>query len=380
MRTLTAAGAIGAMALAVTGCAGAANGAGSAGDRLEIVTTTTQLADITSELVGDAAEVTSLLQPGASAHSFDPGPAALGALADADLLIVNGAGLEEWLGDTVEASGFAGTVVDTSEPIDLLEAGEEADAHAGEDEDAHADEAEGEEHAEEAPTEPGHEGETAEEHAEHADEGEETVDEPGHEGETAEEHAAHGEFDPHVWTDPANAILQAQAIRDAVTAADPEADIDASADAYIAQLGELEEWMRASIEQVPVDERLVVTTHDTFGYLERAFDVQVVGTVLPSLDDSADASAAHIDELVAEIRETGAPVVFSENAIDPQLAATIAREAGVELRQGEDALAADALGAEGTPTGTYIGSLVHNTTAMVTAWGAEPLPVPESLS
>lgn len=356
MRTLTAAGAIGAMALAVTGCAGAANGAGSAGDRLEIVTTTTQLADITSELVGDAAEVTSLLQPGASAHSFDPGPAALGALADADLLIVNGAGLEEWLGDTVEASGFAGTVVDTSEPIDLLEAGEEADAHAGEDEDAHADEAEGEEHAEEAPTE------------------------PGHEGETAEEHAAHGEFDPHVWTDPANAILQAQAIRDAVTAADPEADIDASADAYIAQLGELEEWMRASIEQVPVDERLVVTTHDTFGYLERAFDVQVVGTVLPSLDDSADASAAHIDELVAEIRETGAPVVFSENAIDPQLAATIAREAGVELRQGEDALAADALGAEGTPTGTYIGSLVHNTTAMVTAWGAEPLPVPESLS
>ncbi|MFP5251193.1 MAG: metal ABC transporter substrate-binding protein [Actinomycetes bacterium] len=353
MRTLTAAGAIGAMALAVTGCAGTANGAGSAGDRLEIVTTTTQLADITSELVGDAAEVTSLLQPGASAHSFDPGPSALGALADADLLIVNGAGLEEWLDDTVEASGFAGTVVDTSEGLELLAA--EGDPHEGHDPGA---EAEGEEHAAEA---------------EHADEA-------GHEGETAEEHAAHGEFDPHVWTDPANAILQAEAIRDAVTAADPEADIDASADAYIAQLGELEEWMRASIEQVPVDERLVVTTHDTFGYLERAFDVQVVGTVLPSLDDSADASAAHIDELVAEIRETGAPVVFSENAIDPQLAATIAREAGVELRQGEDALAADALGAEGTPTGTYIGSLVHNTTAIVTAWGAEPLPVPGSLS
>src|SRR5699024_820908 len=138
--------------------------------------------------------------------------------------------------------------------------------------------------------------------------------------------------------------------------------------------------MRGSIEQVPVDERLVVTTHDTFGYLERAFDVQVVGTVLPSLDDSADASAAHIDGLVAEIRAPGTPVVFSENAIDPQLAATIAREAGVELRQGEDALAADALGPEGSPTGTYIRSQLHNTTAIVTAWGAEPLPVPGSLS
>src|SRR5690606_8232779 len=127
-------------------------------------------------------------------------------------------------------------------------------------------------------------------------------------------------------------------------------------------------------------ERLVVTTHDTFGYLERAFDVQVVGTVLPSLDDSAGASAAHIDELVAEIRATGTRVVFSENAIDPQLAATIAREAGVELRQGADALAADALGAADSNTTTYIGAQIHNTTAMVTAWGAEPLPVPESLA
>lgn len=212
-----------------------------------------------------------------------------------------------------------------------------------------------------------HEGETAEEHAEHA--GEPAAEEGGDEG----------EFDPHVWTDPANVILQAQTIVDTVAAADSDADIEASASRYLAQLADLDEWMRASIDQVPIEDRLVVTTHDTFGYLERAFDVQVVGTVLPSLDDNADASAAHIDELVAQIRATGTPVVFSENAIDPQLAATIAREAGVELRQGEDALAADALGAEGSPTGTYIGSQIHNTTAIVSAWGAEPLPVPESL-
>ena len=348
MRNLPAVGAIGAMAVALTGCAGSAAGQGATDDGLEIVATTTQLADITREVVGDAATVTSLLEPGSSAHAFDPGPAALSALASADLLVISGAGLETWLDSTVEASGFAGTIVDTSEGIELLAA--EDDPHEGHD------------HAEEA-----HEGETAEEHAEHAEE-------EGHEGHD------HGAFDPHVWTDPANAIVQAEAVRDAVIAADPEADITASADTYLAELAELETWMRASIEQVPVEDRVVVTTHDTFGYLERAFDVQVVGTVLPSLDDSADASAAHIDELVAEIRASGARVVFSENAIDPQLAATIAREAGVELRQGEDALAADALGAEGSPTGTYIGSQIHNTTALVTGWGAEPLPVPGSLS
>lgn len=326
MRILATAGAIGAMALVLSGCAAAASDTASGGEQLEIVATTTQLADITREVVGDQARVTSLLQPGASAHSFDPGPALLEALGSADLLVVNGAGLESWLDSTVEASGFAGTLVDTSEAIELMPA--------------------------EAPS-----------------------DDAG-----AATSAATSAFDPHVWHDPANAITQAETIRDAVIAADPGVDIDASATAYIERLTELERWMRASIEQVPVEERLLVMTHDTFRYFARAFDVRIVGTVLPSVDDTAEASAAHIDRLVADIRESGARVVFSENSIDPQLAATIAREAGVELRQGEDALAADALGVEGSPTGTYIGSQIHNTTAFVTAWGAEPLPVPESLS
>lgn len=363
MRISPALGAVGALTLLLAGCATPASGgaADRDGGGLAIVATTTQLADVTRELVGGTAEVTSLLRPGASAHAFDPGPTALAALADADLLVVNGAGLEDWLDSTVEASGFAGTIVDTSAGIDLIAA--EDDPHAGHD---HGHEHAGEEHADE-------------EHAghEHADE-----DHAGHEHADDEEHHGHdhGEHDPHVWTDPANVILQAEAIRDAVTAADPAADIDASADRYLGQLAALDEWMRGSIERVPVDERLVVTTHDTFGYLERAFDVRVVGTVLPSLDDSAGASAAHIDELVEEIRATGTTVVFSENAIDPQLGATIAREAGVELRQGEDALAADALGPEGSATSTYIGAQIHNTTAIVTAWGAEPLPVPGSLA
>ena len=188
MRMFPALGAVGAISLVLTGCAGAAGQPGSADDGLQIVATTTQLADVTRELVGDAAEVTSLLQPGASAHSFDPGPAALSALADADLLIVNGAGLETWLDDTVEASGFAGTVVDTSEALELIAA--EGDPHEGHDHGAEGGAGEAE-----------HEGETAEEHAEHADE--EPAEETGHEGHD------HGEFDPHVWNDPANVILQA---------------------------------------------------------------------------------------------------------------------------------------------------------------------------
>lgn len=327
LRAIGTVGAISAVALALAGCAGTAPGAGSADEPLEIVATTTQLADITREVVGDAAVVTSMLEPQAGAHAFDAGPAILSALASADLLITNGLGLETWLDDTVAASGFSGATVDTSEGVDAIVAEDASD-----------------------------------------------------EGQGAEEGEDVGAYDPHIWTDPANVMLQVGAIRDAVTAVDPAADIDASADAYLEQLQALERWTRDSIEQVPLEERLLVMTHDTFGYFARAFDVQIVGTVLPSLDDNAEVSAAHIDELVAQIRESGVRVVFSENSIDPQLAATIAREAGVELRQGDGALSADALGVEGSPTGTYIGAQIHNTTSMVTAWGAEPLPVPESLS
>jgi ABC-type Zn uptake system ZnuABC Zn-binding protein ZnuA len=119
-------------ALLVGGCAGtggAGSGDGADGGHLRVVATTTQVADLAANVGGDRIQVTSLLRPGIDAHDYEPSPADIDALAHADLVLQNGVGLEEWLGDTIESSGFDGPVVDTSQGVRLRQVDGEADPH-----------------------------------------------------------------------------------------------------------------------------------------------------------------------------------------------------------------------------------------------------------
>jgi ABC-type Zn uptake system ZnuABC Zn-binding protein ZnuA len=119
-------------ALLAAGCAGtggAGNGDGADGGRLRVVATTTQVADLAANVGGDRIRVTSLLRAGIDAHDYEPSPADIDALAHADLVLQNGVGLEEWLGDTIESSGFDGPVVDTSQGVRLRQVDGEPDPH-----------------------------------------------------------------------------------------------------------------------------------------------------------------------------------------------------------------------------------------------------------
>lgn len=323
MKIKHAAAATAALALVLTGCSAEAAESGE----LTVVATTTQVADITKNIVGDEAEVYQLLEPGMSAHSYDPTPEALQQLASADVLVVNGAGLESWLAPVLESSGFDGLRIDASENVHPLENAEEHD---------HGDE----------------------DHAE------------------PEAHT-----DPHIWTDPHSVEEMVATIAAGLgeQAPDHAAAFDSNAATYADRLASLDEWMHEAFETVPAEDRLLITNHNTFGYLAAAYDITIVGSVLPAFDDNAEVSAAAIDQLVAKIKDSGAKAVFSESQLDPQLAATIADEAGVEVYSGEQALYTDALGAEGTPGETYIGSQIHNTSLMVEAWGGEVPEVPEGL-
>lgn len=338
--------AIGSMtALLLSGCTGAAASDGS-GSGASIVATTTQVGDFTRELVGDGAEVTQLLAAGQSAHGFDPSAAQLAALASADALVVNGAGLESWIDDAIAASGFDGRLIDASTGIELFGTD---DAH----EHAHGDEGE----AADASEEP------ADDHAE---------DEHDHD---------HSGGNPHIWTDPGLAERMVENIADGLEQVD---GVDASAiaaneEAYLGKLDALDEWIEQNVEQVPVAERLLVTNHDAFTYFVDAYDLTFVGSVIPSFDDNAEPSAAEIDELVQKIRETGVKAVFSEGSISPKAAETIGSEAGVTVYSGADALYGDALGAEGTDGATYLGSQEHNVRLILESWGVEPSPLPAVL-
>lgn len=344
-------------ALLLSGCSTAAPTDGP--ESLRVVATTTQLGDFTRNLVGDLrVEVVQLADANQSLHGFDPSAGDLVAIGQADVLVTNGGGLDGWIDDAIDASGFDGVAVTTSEGISLEVTPEvSTDTHAGETEEEHTDEAE-DEHAGEAEDE--HAGESEDEHAEHA-------------GESG---------DPHVWHSVSNTITQVDAIIAALTAAAPEqaAEFEANGAAYVAQLEDLDAWVHENVDAVPVSERLLVTSHDAFGHLVNDLGITYVGAVIPSTDDSAEASAAQLDALIAQIKETGVQAVFAESSINSAAAETIAEETGATVYAGENALYGDSLGTADSPGATYIGSQIHNVSLLLESWGVTPTALPDSIN
>jgi ABC-type Zn uptake system ZnuABC Zn-binding protein ZnuA len=341
--------------LALAGCSSSGSAASdSSTDGLKVVATTTQVADLTRNIVGDAdgVDLTQLIQANQTAHGYDPSVADLTALGEADVLVINGAGLEEWLDDAITASGFDGVTIDSDEGITIL------DDEAGHD---HEHEHEGEDHEGED-----HEGE---EHAE--EEGE-------HEGEEGHHHDG---GNPHIWTSVDNAEIMAANIAEGLTAASETnaADFEANAADYTGKLADLDDWIHENIDAVPADQRLLVSNHDAFGYFTAAYGITYVGSIIPSFDDNAEPSAAEIDTLVAAIAQTGVKAVFSEASISPKAADTIAAEAGVTVYSGDDALYGDSLGPAGSDGDTYIKSQLHNVSLILESWGATPSAIPVDL-
>jgi ABC-type Zn uptake system ZnuABC Zn-binding protein ZnuA len=289
-----------ALALAALLAAGCAEQSGPWRDGaagLRVVATTTQVADFARNVGGDRVDLVTLLKPGIDAHDYEPSPADLDAIARADLVIENGVGLEEWLGDTIESSGFDGPVVDASQGVRLRVVG--------------------------------------------------------------------GEPDPHIWQDPRNAMVMAANIERGLAGAEPAAaaQFEANLAAYTKQLKTLDAETERQIDSLA--SRKVVTNHDAFGYYLDRYHLELVGSVIPSFDSSAELSGRDIRDLVAKIRATGAKAIFSETSLPPRTAETIGREAGVKVVVGEDALYGDALGPPGSDGDTYLKMIRHNTRTIV---------------
>jgi manganese/iron transport system substrate-binding protein len=286
-------------ALLAAGCSGSG---GAAGDRdgegrLRVVATTTQVADLAANVGGDRVRVTGLLKPGIDAHDYEPSPADIDAIAHADLVLENGVGLEAWLGDTIDGSGFDGPVVDTSQGVRLR--------------------------------------------------------------------MVEGAPDPHIWQDPGNAERMAANIERGLAAAEPSAAgaFRANLAAYTKDLRALDAQVQRQVDSLA--NRKVVTDHDAFGYYLDRYGLELVGSVIPSFDSSAELSGRDIRDLVARIRATRVKAVFSETSLPPRAAETIGREAGVKVVTGTDALYGDSLGPSGSDGDTYIRMIQHNTRTIV---------------
>ncbi len=185
-------------------------------------------------------------------------------------------------------------------------------------------------------------------------------------GDEEKEAHGHGEYDPHVWQDPNNAMLMVEAIRDALAAADPNnaATYAANAARYLAELKELDAFIQQEVQRLPEERRKLVTNHDTFGYFAYRYGFTIVGTALGTTTERADPSAGAIARLVEDIRAAGVPAIFVENVSNPALMENIAREAGVKLAP---PLYTDALGKPGSEGETYLSMMRYNVRTVVEA-------------
>jgi ABC-type Zn uptake system ZnuABC Zn-binding protein ZnuA len=170
--------------------------------------------------------------------------------------------------------------------------------------------------------------------------------------------------DPHWWQDPTGAVRAIEAIRAALTEADPDgrAAYAANARRASAELRRLDREIASCVERVPRNKRKVVTTHDSLGYFAGRYGIEVVGSVIPSLSTHAQASAGDVDELVRQIRDEGVEAIFPESAVSPDIERAIARESGATVGE---ALYADSLGPEGSAGETYAGALAADAEALV---------------
>lgn len=306
-------------------------------DSLKVLAVESFLADITQNVAGDRLRVETLVPYGIDPHTFEPTPQEVSLIAASQVLIINGAGFEEWLTKTLADAGGQRLTIEAAAglaPV-IRSADYSSDSRT-----------------------------TSNEICPVQDQVQNQEDcvIPSSQGES---HHAH-KGDPHFWLDPTMVIRYVENIRDGLSQADPAGkdDYARNASAYIAELQALDAWIVEQVAQLPPEKRLLVTNHESFGYFADRYGFKIIGTIIPSVSTLAMPTPPQIAQLIDAIRATGVKAIFLETGSNPQLAEQIAREAGVEVIA---TLFTHSLSPPDGDAPTYIEMMKYNTRTIVEA-------------
>jgi ABC-type Zn uptake system ZnuABC Zn-binding protein ZnuA len=284
-------------------------------ERLQVVATNTIVADVVRQVGGNRIQVTTLVGPGTDPHAFEPTPRDAAALADADVVFANGAGLEIFLEDLLQSAGGDVPVVPVSHGLELHQL---RDVVHGRDEEGAEDDA-----------------------------------------------PANGESDPHTWFDPNNVIVWSHNIERALSALDPESDTaySANAEAYRSQLVALDVWIERQVALVDESERKLVSDHDVLSYFAERYGFEQAGAVLPGFSTLSEPSARDLAALQSAIRAWDVKAIFVGQTANPDIAKRVADDAGVALV----ALYTGSLSGPDGPAADYLSLMRYDVTAIVQA-------------
>jgi ABC-type Zn uptake system ZnuABC Zn-binding protein ZnuA len=232
----------------------------------KVVTSIELFADLIRQVGGERAQVTALVPASADPHTYEPVPSKVVDVSKADLVLINGVGLEETLMDIIKNNVRSGVpVIEMSAGLPVLEAGHQ------------------------------------------------------------------GTGNPHLWLDVRNAIHYVEVARDALIQVDPEgeAEYGANAQAYLAELADLDRQVEQSIASIPAERRKLVTFHNAFPYLAERYGLQLVGVVVRS--PGQEPSAGEVADLARTISAENVPAVFKEPQFSARVLELAATDAGVKV-------------------------------------------------
>jgi len=271
-------------------------------DRPLVVVTTNILGDVVQNVVGDEAEVLVLMRPNSDPHSFEISAQQAARILGADLIVSNGLGLEEGLQQHLDSAADAG--------VPMLAAGDVIDVLA---------------------------------------------------------YNESGAADPHFWTDPAQMLHVVSAVEAQVT--DHVSGVDSAviarnADAYAAEIEQLDAEMSTAFDALARGHRQLVTNHHVFGYLAERYDFEIVGAVIPGGSTLAAPSASDLRDLVGAINEAGVSTIFAESSQPDRLVQVLAEEADLDVAVVE--LYTESLSEPGTSADSYLTMMRTNTERIAT--------------
>jgi zinc/manganese transport system substrate-binding protein len=274
---------------------------------LKVVASFTIIADFAKNVGGDRVAITTIVGPDGDAHVYEPKPADAVAMAGANVVLVNGLHFEGFLQRLVEASATKASIVTLTEGVTPINFKPEF---------ADADAAEG-----------------------------------------ADTSGGKAIIDPHAFQSIANARIYVKNIADAFCAADSDSCVSyqTNAAAYTKKLDALEGEVNAAIQSIPQAKRVVITSHDAFGYFEKAYGLTFLAPQGVSTD--AEPSAADVARLVEQVKQDKAAAIFVENITNPRLIEQIASETGIKVG---GTLYSDALSQPDGPALTYIDMMRNN--------------------
>ena len=258
---------------------------------LTVLATTPMIGEFVKKVAGDNIEVNILMPYAADPHTFEPSPQDVKKIEDADLVFYTGLKYEsvnllKLLQNSVKSQELLIELAARINPIEFTEEG----------------------------------------HDDHDDHG----DEDGHAGHD------HGIYDPHFWFDPTRVALAVGEIRNELIKLDPDNKdaYESAATSYIAELTALDVQVEALIQTVPSNDRQIVTTHESLGYLEARYGLSVLVAIIPSVTSEDDVTPRQLVSVIEEVKEQKVKVIFLEAESPTKSSEIVAQETGATLVSG----------------------------------------------